>query len=318
MVDEVHCAAADVFTKILSDFKPIKILGVSATIDKDNGMSFLMYNNIGPLLHTTPFQKMVDIGNVMRPFLRPIYLQRSERYKSEIWSELVTELKDDKYTLEVISSVIKMHHTNGDSQLCIMKQKSLINLYYHYLIEVKRIPKEEIGVMVGQTKTKERNRILMQGREGSIKIILASTVFDKAISLNELNVLHNIFPSRERNNSCQRCGRVSRTSPGKIYAIIYDYIYDHGICLNQYQSRKKNNRMEVYNEVSVVPEYNNDLINYIDNTINENRNFKNRVSSEFISKYKKTCVMDITNLKIPTFDIRNYEPIINIGTVDDD
>jgi len=76
--------------------------------------------------------------------------------------------------------------------------------------------------------------------------------------------------------------------------------------------------MEVYNEVSVVPEYNNDLINYIDNTINENRNFKNRVSSEFISKYKKTCVMDITNLKIPTFDIRNYEPIINIGTVDDD
>lgn len=169
-------SAADVFTKILSKLKPKKMLGVSATVDKDNGTSFIMYNNIGPLLHKTTFEKMVEIGNIIKPHLKPIYLQKKERYKAESWVELVEEFKEDKYNLEVISSIIKMHHENGDSQLCIMKQKSLINLYYHYLIEVKRIPKEQIGIMVGQTKSKDRNRILAEGREGRIKIIISSTV----------------------------------------------------------------------------------------------------------------------------------------------
>lgn len=75
--------------------------------------------------------------------------------------------------------------------------------------------------------------------------------------------------------------------------------------------------MEVYSEVSVVPEYNNELISYIDNNMKGNP-FMNKVSQKFIDTHKNKCVIDIDKLKIPTFNINNYEPIIDIGGDKDD
>lgn len=307
-------AAAEVFIDVLGKLNPKYLLGVSATPERDDGTSFLMYNNIGRLLHKSTFEQMVEIGNVMRPFLRPIYLKKNKPYQVDSWQELVEKIKEDKQNLEVIASLIKKHYSLRDSQLCIIKQKSLINLYYWYLVKEKNIPPDAIAVMVGETTSKERKRILSEGKVGTIKIILASTVFDKAISLNELNILHNIFPSREINNTSQRVGRVSRTAEEKKYAIVYDYIYDHMITLTQYASSRKNCRMHSYEEVCVVPNYNEMLIKYIKNSFDNGFGKKSFIPPEFETEYKKLSVLEIDRVPINhKFDIKKYEPIITIG-----
>ena len=63
---------------------------------------------------------------------------------------------------------------------------------------------------------------------------------------------------------CQRCGRISRTFQGKTRAIVYDYIFDFGMCYYQFYNRNKRNyRLKAYLECTIVPPIVIDLVTYL-------------------------------------------------------
>ena len=68
---------------------------------------------------------------------------------------------------------------------------------------------------------------------------ITTKILDKAVSINNLNVLLNLFPNREFANNVQRIGRISRTHKNKTYAIVYDFVYYHPIFFSQFYNRRK-------------------------------------------------------------------------------
>ena len=303
--DEVHIMSCNMAQSILNKLKPKYMLGLSGTPHRDDKMDFIITQSIGPIIHQSNRQAMVEAGSMVTPILRPLFLQDDELFKKYNLNEEIDfrDVVDIYYNspkaIDKITNLISFHYNNGDSQLVICKENNLINEYYQVLLkklfgkniqedaeqernyiilsleeEIKKIPemtimdiigkrdkkyyedgkltlkqlediyteklptkKEEkekdlykqiekytflpwyempcikripninsVYIFTGSTSKKERDRIINEVNSGKIKILLVTTVFDKAISCNRLNILYLTFSTRERANTIQRVG----------------------------------------------------------------------------------------------------------------
>jgi superfamily II DNA or RNA helicase len=109
-----------------------------------------------------------------------------------------------------------------------------------------------IVTITGDMVKEERNRIIAGANDGSIKVIITTSLFDKAISVSRLSILYLLFSTRERANTMQRNGRISRTMKGKTKAIIYDIIYDHFYSSYQFNNGKGDCRMTAHRQVAQI------------------------------------------------------------------
>ncbi|MGL4999481.1 MAG: helicase-related protein, partial [Cetobacterium sp.] len=103
-----------------------------------------------------------------------------------------------------------------------------------------------VCVLTGEVNGKERDQIIEDTNDGKIKILLVTTVVDKGVSINRLNILYLLFSSRERNVTTQRVGRISRAYPGKKPSMVYDIIYPHYFSTSQFSNRKGDCRMTAH------------------------------------------------------------------------
>lgn len=343
--DEVHVMSCETAQKVLKHFRPKYMLGLSGTPKRDDKMDFIISQTIGPIIHKSDRQAMVEAGSMVTPILRPIFLKDDELFQkynidNEIdFRDVVYNYYNSPKAIDKISNLIFYHYTNNDSQLVICKEKDLIDRYYgaiikkifgndlekkaeeerlkiiekdlkkieeyknasHILVmsdldkvrfqegliddefiknkyskkleefkemkinklekEIQNIDKRKwfdmpcikkidginsIRIFTGNNTKKERDKIMEDINNGTIKITLVTTTFDKALSCNRLNILYLLFSTRERANTTQRIGRISRTYENKKPSIVYDIIYDHYMSYYQFNNSKGECRMEAY------------------------------------------------------------------------
>ena len=343
--DEVHIMSCNMAQTVLNKLSPKYMLGLSGTPNRDDQMDFVIKQSVGPIIHRSDRNKMVEAGSMLTPILRPLFLQDDELFQKYNLDESIDfrDVVDIYYNspkaINKISNLITYHYNNNDSQLVICKEVSLINEYYQVLLKkifgknieneaeeerkflivqlneellkasdinaldvclkkekekfdnkeisleelekkykektekrkqnkineiykkiqkyekepwykmpcISKIPKiNSIYIFTGTTGKKEREKILQDVDSGKIKILLVTTTFDKALSANKLNILYLTFSTRERANTIQRVGRISRSFPNKQNAIVYDLIYDHYMSFYQFLNNKGDCRMSAY------------------------------------------------------------------------
>lgn len=286
IVDEAHVASATVFQDVLRNLSPKFLLGLTATPNRSDGASYLMYDEIGKICFSASRQFLIEQGSVMLPWLKPIFLKREVDYRKSFyiwrdevvkqmravkpdedgkfkwktksytekgfksiitrfsksdmdWAYLTTQaIEKDEKTIKETAKLIKFHYDNGDQSICICQKVAFSKNYKKALLELG-VPEEHIGVVLGETKKKDRKEIIAKAKSGEIRILLTSKILDKGISVNNANVLFLLYPSKNASTLEQRVGRVSRTAEGKKYAIVYDFIYDDKIFFNQFFRRYK-------------------------------------------------------------------------------
>lgn len=81
IVDEAHVASADIFQNVLKKLKPYRVLGLTATPKRSDGLSYLMHEQIGPICFKAEREKLIELGSIMNPELRPIYVCREDYFK---------------------------------------------------------------------------------------------------------------------------------------------------------------------------------------------------------------------------------------------
>lgn len=305
--DEVHVMSCQTAQNILKYLKPRYMLGLSGTPYRDDGFDFVIREAIGPVIHTSDRQSMVDAGSMWTPILRPIFLKDDNLFKKynidkEVdFRDVVDMYYNSPKAVDKISNLIIHHYKNNDSQLVICKEMELVDRYYGTLIKklfdpdieekaegqrkrmaekidaeiykctyeftaldmatkferkryeaglldkeyfenkyteekieierLKRLKKAEkeltkiwemkwidlpivktvkgvdqIVIFTGSNSKKERDQIINDANSGKVKILICTTVMDKAISVNRLNVVYLLFSTRERANTRQRVG----------------------------------------------------------------------------------------------------------------
>lgn len=150
-----------------------------------------------------------------------------------------------------------------------------------------------VVIITGDASSVERERIIDEANSGKIKILITSVVLDKAVSINRLDTLHLLFSTRERANTIQRVGRISRTFTGKTDAVVYDYIYDHYMSFYQFDNAAGECRMHVHKNFTKVNETNDLFIKFLKSRFRDNFYLTKKEQDDF-EQIKKRYIMEIS------------------------
>ena len=96
IVDEAHVASADIFQKVLKNLSPNRILGLTATPKRSDGLSYLMHEQIGPICFKADRQELLKLGSVMNPELRVIRVERGNYFEQRFIKEKEKKLNELK------------------------------------------------------------------------------------------------------------------------------------------------------------------------------------------------------------------------------
>lgn len=150
-----------------------------------------------------------------------------------------------------------------------------------------------VVIITGDASSTERERIIDEANSGKIKILITSVVLDKAVSINRLDTLHLLFSTRERANTIQRVGRISRTFTGKTDAVVYDYIYDHYMSFYQFDNAAGECRMHVHRKFTQVNQTNDLFIKFLKSRFRDNFYLTKKEQDDF-EQIKKRYIMEIS------------------------
>lgn len=161
--DEVHIMSCQTAQNILKYLKPRYMLGLSGTPRRDDGLEFVITEAIGPIIHKSNRQAMVEAGSMLTPILRPIFLKDDNLFQKynidkEIdFRDVVDMYYNSPKAIDKISNLIIHHYKNNDSQLIICKEMELIDRYYEILL--KKLFDPEIEEKAENQRYREATKI---------------------------------------------------------------------------------------------------------------------------------------------------------------
>ncbi len=122
--------------------------------------------------------------------------------------------KAKSHKIRVFKEILSAYNIDDIAPIIIFSwSKEFIKELYHHLIENQRINKDEIRVITGETKRKERLRILEELHEKIIKIIISSSVGEEGFDLPDAGLLILADIPRNETRFYQRLGRLLRKNP---------------------------------------------------------------------------------------------------------
>jgi superfamily II DNA or RNA helicase len=149
------------------------------------------------------------------------------------YQTLLALLTKDDYRNSIICADVVREAKLGN--ICIV----LTERVSHAEILYKKILKQwdKVGIIHGKHSDKLREKTLTSLNNGEITVLTATTqLLGEGFDHPSLNRLFLAQPIRNPAKCEQLVGRVQRTSPGKVDALIYDYIDDHGLTKHQFQN----------------------------------------------------------------------------------
>lgn len=269
VIDECHTAPTEVYTSVITKLKPRYKLGLTATPIRQDGNQYMLENYIGSRHFIATQEDLYAVGSTIKPNVVAYLVLGKTPIMEDHWNErLIKKVKKPIFWRGAINQWIarKSIHKKIASLICtaykknrsiavILKEKKIITMYYDLLIEMG-VDKDEIVIMIGDTEKDYRKEIIDDMKTFKKKIILTSKLLDKAISINRLDTVFNVYPTKDEANTEQRIGRICRTHKDKNEPLFVDFVYDHVVFYEQFCT-KKFNRMNVYKKVAKTDYVNN-------------------------------------------------------------
>lgn len=238
IVDECHhCVGTP--TKVMQFYKVITNcncrykIGLSATLDRKDGMSNCVYALLGKKLHTITEK---EVGS-----------KRIKALHKKIDIDIKYNLRDYCNTDGTINygNLINMLSENDERNRMIIhdiqlgkiaKKKQLV--LCHRVKHVEYISNElsKLGVKVNclTGKVNDKNRQY----DGDV-IVATYSLAKEGLDIPDLDVLHLATPQKDKTTTIQSAGRVERNYEGKQTPFVIDYVdLNIDYCLKAYSKRK--------------------------------------------------------------------------------
>jgi superfamily II DNA or RNA helicase len=219
--DEVQHAPARTFYRIIGCFPAKYRFGLTATPEREDGLTPLLYFLFGDALFEIDRKSLVAKGYITAVAVQPIFTAFNYPYygpddRNGMLDTLVNDTDRNLHITAEVAGAVEGGHT------CLV----LTGRVEHAEILMAKI--QRLGLraeaLLGKVKKPERDIIRRKMLDGELKVIVATSVADEGLDLPNLSAAFFTFPSKALARILQRSGRVMRPHAGKPEPVIYDYV----------------------------------------------------------------------------------------------
>jgi len=234
IIDEVHHIGSEMFSKTLLKIVTPYVLGISATVERKDKLTKVLYMFIGPKIYSEE-RKQDDAVMVHGIYYKTTDEQFSETeydWKGQPkYSTMISKICDygprSDFIVRVLTDVLDSYCSEDKGQVMILSHNRSLLTYLYNAIEYRKIA--SVGFYVGGMKERD----LKETEEK--KIVLATySMAAEALDIKTLSILIMATPKKDIEQSVGRILRVKHDNP-----IVIDIIDPHPLFQNQWQTRKR-------------------------------------------------------------------------------
>ena len=231
IVDECHHISSEVFSRSLQRIVTRCMLGLSATMQRKDGLTRVFKMFIGEIIYKEKREtddnvlvKTVNYVTSDSEFNETVYDYRG----SPAYSTMISKLCNYNHRSEFILKVIvgEMLEKPGQQLMILAQNKSLL-IYLHEAIEHRNIA--TVGYYVGGMKDAD-----LKTSESKEIIIATYAMAAEALDIKTLTTLFLITPRTDVTQAVGRILRVKHERP-----LVVDIVDAHDMFQRQYMKRKK-------------------------------------------------------------------------------
>lgn len=233
ILDEAHHVPAHSFRNILSWLPAKYRFGLTATPERDDGLTPLLDLCIGPQVFRVKHTVLIEAGHLVTPELVPVFT--GTRVRGRRHATCVRALSEDARRNGLIVWLVTQDAQAGCSTLVLSGLRDHCDL----LAESLSASGIEAVALTSRVAKKHRPRILERFREGSLKVVCATSLADEGLDVTRLERLVLATPARAEGRTTQRMGRLMRPRAGKRHPKLYDLVDDYPMAQRQFRARKQ-------------------------------------------------------------------------------
>jgi superfamily II DNA or RNA helicase len=230
ILDEVHRVGSEEFSKTLLKIVTPYMLGISATVDRKDGLTELLYMFIGPKIYSEERKDRfgVEVRAMQYTHTHEEYLTEKFDYRGNIqYSTMINVISDfpprRRFVLKILEDLLA---EDGEKQIMVLSHKR--DLLDFLETEINQSGFGTCGQYVGGMKADA-----LRESEGKQIVLATYAMAAEALDIKTLNTLVMISP---KTDIVQSVGRILRTSnDGKI---IVDVVDSHDVFQNQWKKRR--------------------------------------------------------------------------------
>ena len=230
IIDEVHRIGSEQFSKTLLRILTPYMLGISATVERKDKLTKILYMFIGPKIYSEQREDedLVCVRAIEYASSDPEFNELVQDYRGNTqYSSMITKLcafgPRCDFIVQVIADLVE---ESPESQIMILAHNRCLLTYFYEAINHRQIA--PVGYYVGGMKQKD-----LQITENKQIVLATYAMAAEALDIKTLSTLIMATPKTDIIQSVGRILRVRHDNP-----IVVDIVDSHDIFRNQWKQRK--------------------------------------------------------------------------------
>jgi superfamily II DNA or RNA helicase len=228
-IDEAHHLAAKSFYEVISKFKGCYRFAVSATPERSDGLTQMVFACTGGILYEIQQGSLPTII----PDLEVVRTSFSSQLKEH--RDIIKKLIANKERNELIVQKIQQEAI-GNYSLVLSDRLEHLNTLKPMLEAA--LPDLRVEILTGKLPKAKRQELMQEARNKEVDILLATQLAREGLDIPHLNRLFLTYPKKSPASVQQEVGRIMRPAEGKENAVVFDFIDNNGILYSQFRQRK--------------------------------------------------------------------------------
>jgi superfamily II DNA or RNA helicase len=231
VVDEAHHIAAEQMADVVSQFPARYVTGLTATPFRRDKLDQVIFWHLGPIVATIDKEDLAD------RLLSPHIIKRDTglRVAGDSFTELVSALVGDVERNRLIVADVVTAVVAGRRCLVLSERVG----HVEQLTAMLQAAGVVAAALHGQLPKRERTAVVDAMNAGDLAVAVATgSLVGEGFDVPRTDWLALATPLSFGGRVTQYIGRVSRTAPGKVDAIVVDYCDDHRMLWATWRNRR--------------------------------------------------------------------------------
>jgi superfamily II DNA or RNA helicase len=250
ILDECHHVAASVFRALVHRCPARYRLGLTATPEREDGLTPLLDLYLGRPLVTVTHAQLIAVGVLAVPEVRVVETEFAFSYESvDDYNALLAALAADPVRADLVADSVAREAAAGHTCLVLSGRID------HCAALRDRLEARGVraALLTGEVAKDERRTLLDAARAGALPVLVATSLADEGLDLPRLSRVFLAFPSRARGRTAQRLGRLMRPHPDKPPAALVDFVDRRVPLLRRHHGERRALYAEVLGTRAVGP-----------------------------------------------------------------